>query len=145
MIAFADTLLAGLMGPWPRILAWGVLSGAISMGIYAWIAPQQKMIAYKAQQKELRAKLIRHEGAFGELQSLIRADLLLSLKLCTLAVPAVVLSFLPAAGILYCLLPVFAEITLPTLGAEWTSSVEFWYILAACVSSLAIKFLFRIT
>lgn len=145
MIAYADTLLAGFMSPLPRLILWGTLSGAISMAIYACIAPKQKMTACKACQKEVRAKLLQHEGSFGELRTLIRQDFYLSLALCAFAIPAVIISFLPAAGILYCLLPAYESVTLPSPGPEWTDSAEFWYILSACISSLGIKFLFRIT
>lgn len=144
IVAFLDTALAHYLSPLWRALLWGALSGALSMGIYARLVPGEKLAACKSNQKTLRAALLRHEGPFAELRGMIRKDFVLSLTLCAYALPVVFVSALPAVGLLFGLMPLLEAAPYPSFGPAWTASFEFWYIFAAFLSSLILKFLFRI-
>lgn len=141
-VAFLDTLLSPLPALW-RVIGWGALGAAISMGIYAALSPQQKMHGLKQQQKKARRMLLDHDGDFKELRALIQQDLALSLRLIGLAVLPFLLSLLPLIAIVVPLLDIYAA-PLVSFGPEWMQSFEFWYIGALIAASLVIKILFRI-
>lgn len=142
VIAFLDAL-ASPLPPVLRLCLWGILSAGISMGIYALLSPQQRMLAMKQQQKESRRALLAHEGDFGELNTLIRQDLGLSLRLIGLAIVPFLLSMLPLFFIVVPLLDIYTA-PLVNFGPGWMQSFEFWYIGALVIASLAIKIIFRI-
>jgi hypothetical protein len=139
--------MAGLAdGAWPdwlMVLSWALLSGAVSMTLYAKLSPQVALQALKAEQKASRQALLRHEGSVPELYRMIGKDLILSLKqLAKIFIP-VAISILPVIYIISCLFETYqGEIV--SFGPEWFRGVEAIYLLALLTVSLIIKIKFRI-
>lgn len=140
-----DAALASACSPFIRAWIWGVVTGALSMGIYVLIAPQDKLRAIKAVQKDNKKLLKAYDGEFDGLKALIAKDLSCSMRLVGLSLVPFVVSVAPAFGIMYGLETAYLDIPLPQMGAEWTGNFEFWYILSAILSSLATKIGFKIT
>lgn len=129
-----------------RICLWGTLSGAFCTWIYVLFAPQEKLKVLKGLQKDVRKQLRAYEGEdFGVVRGLIAQDLRHGLKMIGISIVPFVLSVGPAFWIMSELEPIYTPLALLSLGADWTASYEFWYILALVVSSLYIKFAYKIT
>jgi uncharacterized membrane protein (DUF106 family) len=143
-LSLIDGFFAGMLSPLLRAVVWGVLTAAVSMGIYVLIAPQEKLRLVKAEQKANKAKLKAYDGDFEGMSVLIKQDLRCSLKMVTLSLVPFVVSMAPAIALMYGLEDVYANVPFPSLGAEWTENFEFWFLLAAIVVSLAIKVIFKI-
>ncbi len=142
-LVYLDGLLAALP-PSVRALLWGTLTAMVSMGIYAKIAPQDKLRELKAAHKEHKKKMKGYDGDFEGLSVLIKQDLGFSLKLIAASVVPFVASMAPVILLMVGLEDIYANTTFPTMGAEWTGCFEFWFLLAAIVVSLAIKVIFKI-
>lgn len=143
-LALIDGGLAGF-SPAMRAALWGALSGAAGMGLYALAAPQAQLRQCKAAQKEHKNVLRHYDGDFNGLKALIRADLGYSLTQIRLSVLPFLLSMGPLIGLMIGLEALYAPLPFATLGAAWTASFEFWFLLAAVAVSLAVKFIFKIT
>lgn len=143
-LALIDQFFAGLLAPAGRALLWGALTGGLGMGIYALIAPQEKIRAIKAQQKENKAKLKAYDGDFEGMSALLKKDVMFSLKLVAVSVVPFVVSMAPIVLLMVGLEAMYADTPFPTLGAAWTGNFEFWFLLAAIVVSLFLKFFFKI-
>lgn len=140
-----DAALAAFLSPLLRALFWGLVTGAVSMAVYAFIAPQERLRQIKAEQKANKAVLKAYDGDFDGLKTLIFKDLGCSMKQVGLSIVPFIISMIPAFGIMFGLETAYMDVALPQVGAEWTGCFEFWYILSAIVSSLVIKVAFKIT
>lgn len=143
VVSSIDNALAVALPPLWRVCAWAFASAAFSMWIYAKISPQQKIKQLKAAQKESRRALLAHNGSFSEMNSLIRADLALSLRQAGLALFPFVVSLLP---LLWLMMELMIRYNLPLVefGPEWMRGFDFWYIAVLLIVSLAIKMMFNI-
>lgn len=137
--------MAGLFSPLWRAIIWGVATGALSMGIYVLCAPQEKLRQLKAEQKANKLVMKDFDGEFSDMKVLLVKDLKYSLTQVAISLIPFVLSVAPAFAAMYGLEEAYANVVLPTLGAEWTGNFEFWYIFSLLVTSLGIKFTFKIT
>jgi hypothetical protein len=145
VFAFLDGLLSSWLSPTLSISVWGTLSGALCMGIYVIFAPQDKLRVLKVSQKEVRKQLKAYEGEdFSVVRGLIFQDLRAAMKMIGISIVPFVLSVVPAFWIMTELEPLYTSLAFVSLGADWTASYEFWYITALIVSSLYIKFAFKI-
>lgn len=144
-LTLIDAQLAAFLSPLWRAVAWGLFTGTFSMVIYVLCAPQTKLKQLKAAQKENKKLLKGFDGEFDALKVLIKNDLRYSLHQVAISIVPFLLSVAPAFAIMYGLEAAYIGLALPTLGAEWTGNFEFWYIFAVIVSSLGIKFFFKIT
>lgn len=143
VISFLDDLLS----PWApellRIVIWGCLSAAFSMGLYAKLSPQKKLLLLKEEQKASRKQLMSYDGEWDGLSTLIKRDLSLSLKQMGLIFLPFVLSVAPVVVLMTYLLDIYTS-TYTSFGPEWMRGFEFWYILSLLVVSLYLKFKFHI-
>lgn len=137
--------MAAFASPLIRALLWGTLTGIFSMIVYVLVAPQDKLKAIKAEQKANKALLKAYDGEFDGMMALIKKDLGYNLRMVVLSLLPFVLSVAPAFGIMFWLEEIYTGVELPGVGPEWSATFEFWYIVAAIVSSLGIKFAFKIT
>lgn len=92
---FIDGLLGAVLPLVLRIGLWGALGGALSMGFYAFLSPQKKIISIKDEMKVLRAKLRNAGDDFQETMAITRKNLSLSLKLLGTVIGPSLLSALP--------------------------------------------------
>ena len=133
LLSAADGMLA-LPEP-VRIALWGVLGGAISMALYAWLAPQRHLARLKAQAKAARKELDAFDGPLAEAGPLIRATLRASWRQLAAALGPATLASLPLLFLLVWLSNTFghefpqaghpAEIrTEPPTPARWIQSVD---------------------
>jgi hypothetical protein len=143
-VILIDNALAGFVPAFWRIILWGAFSGAFSMGIYAWISPQQKLAVIKGEQKSIRSQLMRYDGEFDGLKKLIAGDLGKSLSQIKLLLIPFVVSVAPVMWIIYTLYDVFGNALYTSFGPEWMQGFEFWYVLTLVIVSLIIKFKFKI-
>ena len=93
--AFAaiDRLMAGAMGPLPRLIAWGCLMAAVTMILYRLISPQRRIQALKAEASAARRDIAAFDGEFDQLTPLIRRSLAASLRqVATILWPALLAS-----------------------------------------------------
>lgn len=139
-----DNSLAPWLPELARIVVWGALSGAFSMAIYAWVSPQPKLAAVRADQKAIRAQLMRYDGPWPGLRQLIQTDLALSMRQIVLMLLPFLLSVSPVLWIIYTLHAIFGDTQYSHFGPEWMRGFEFWYILALIVVSLIIKYKYRL-
>lgn len=145
LLAQADSALAAWCSPVMRSLLWGTLTGVLSMAVYALIAPQEKLRNIKAEQKANKAVLKAYDGDFAGLQVLIKKDLGYSLKMVGLSLFPFAVSVAPAFALMFRLEPLYENVLMPGVGVEWSANFAFWFIVAAIVSSLAVKIGFKIT
>ncbi len=139
-----DGFFADMLPPMVRALLWGVLIAVVSMGIYVLVAPQEKLRSLKAEQKENKAKLKAYDGDFEGMSALLKKDVAYSLKLVVISIVPFIVSLAPAVLLMYGLDILYAQTEFPTVGAEWTGTYEFWFLLSAIVVSLFIKIKFKI-
>lgn len=140
-----DGGMAAFAAPLARALIWGTLTGIISMVVYVLVAPQDTLKAIKAEQRANKAVLKAYDGEFDGMMALIKKDLGCNLRMVGHSLLPFVLSVAPAFGIMFGLEAAYMGVALPGVGPEWSATFEFWYIVAAIVSSLAIKIGFKIT
>ena len=139
-----DGFFSPVLSPALRALLWGILTGAVSMGIYVLVAPQDALKRLKVEQKANKAQLKAYDGDFEGMRMLLKKDVSYSLKLVTASLLPFVVSLAPVVLLMYGLDALYADVTFPTLGAAWTASYEFWFLLSAIVVSLGIKLFFKI-
>lgn len=93
LFALLDSGLGTFAPPLARLLIWGAVGAAISMGLYWLISPQRRITAAKAEALAARQALDAHEGEFGAAWPLMRRMLALALRqLGLVLLPAVVAS-----------------------------------------------------
>ncbi|MCK4910647.1 MAG: hypothetical protein KAR83_03345 [Thermodesulfovibrionales bacterium] len=92
---FIDGVLGTVLPLVFRIGLWGVIGGALSMGFYAFLSPQKKIISIKDEMKVLRADLRNAGDDFQETMDITRKNLALSLKLLGTVIGPSLLSALP--------------------------------------------------
>jgi hypothetical protein len=108
LLAWLDQALAGLLPPAGRIVVWGLVAAAVSMGLYAILSPQHRLRAVRERAAEARRALDRYEGSFAGARPLMGAMFATSLQqLALVLVPAVVAS-LPVLFLLVWLHGAFA-------------------------------------
>lgn len=134
---------AAMLPPLWRIIAWGTVSGLLSMGIYYWLSPQQKIRSVKQTQKESRRTLKTYDGEWNGLKALIADDLALSLRQIRLVLMPFACSVIPLAAAILGLEANYPD-PITGFGPEWMRGFEFWYILTVLTVSLALKIIFKI-
>jgi len=92
LFSAVDRLMASAVPTLARICLWGALAGVLSVAIYAWLSPQDKIAGYKEQLKKYRRELMGNEELdFSEYMAISRKNLKTSmLFLCSAIGPALV-------------------------------------------------------
>lgn len=120
LIAFIDGFLV-FLPPAVRIALWGLVSGVLSMLLYAALSPQSKLSTVKAELQDARALLATADDSFDDLLQLVRRTLRLSFKHLGLVLLPAILASLPIISLL-----------------AWASN-EFGYQFPAPGSSVALQ------
>jgi hypothetical protein len=95
LYSFLDGLLRALLPEWAILVVWGLLGGAISMGLYRLISPQDHLKSIKAEADKSRAAMIAYDGDFDGLLALVRRSLWLSFRHVALTIGPVAAASLP--------------------------------------------------
>jgi hypothetical protein len=93
LFAWADSFMGQFAPPTVRLIIWGIIGAAVSMGLYWLISPQAKIKRNQARTLEARRALDAYEGDFTGAWPQMRRMLALSLKQVGIVfIPAVVAS-----------------------------------------------------
>lgn len=93
LFAWLDERMGQLVSPGVRLVLWGVIGAAVSMGLYWLISPQEKIKRNAAKSIEARRALDAYEGDFAGAWPQIREMLRLSFKqIGIVTLPAVIAS-----------------------------------------------------
>jgi hypothetical protein len=80
LFAWLDGLMNAFAPPTARLVLWGAIGAAVSMGLYWLLSPQQRIAQTKARAQEARRTLDTYEGDFSGAWPHMREMLRLSLK-----------------------------------------------------------------
>ncbi len=80
LFSWLDALMGQFAPPTVRLILWGIIGAAVSMGLYWLLSPQQKIAHTKASALEARRVLDAYEGDFSGVWPHMREMLRLSLK-----------------------------------------------------------------
>lgn len=95
LLTWIDLTLADVLPAGARLVVWGVIAGAASMGLYWLISPQQKLARIKQDVAEARQALAAYDGAFDGVWPLIGRSLSTSFRHLGLALGPALLGSLP--------------------------------------------------
>jgi hypothetical protein len=100
LLAWMDQAMSGLASPTMRLVIWGLLSAALSMGLYWLFSPQGKLNDVKTRALAARRDLNAFDGEFQDAWPLMRSMLGLSFRqLAMTTLPAIVAS-LPVLAVI---------------------------------------------
>ncbi len=100
LIAWVDQAMSGFASPPWRLVIWGLLSAALSMGLYWLCSPQGKLTDIKTRALRARRDLNAFDGDFQDAWPLMRSMLGLSFRqLAMTTLPAIVAS-LPVLAVI---------------------------------------------
>lgn len=66
--------------PFGIVIAWAILAGVISMLVYGWVSPQEKLRQNQAQLQDSQKAMRDYDGDFEGMWQLTRTNLRLSLR-----------------------------------------------------------------
>src|SRR5699024_3196358 len=93
LFAWIDDRVIGFLPPVARLIVWAVIGSVVSMALYWWLSPQERITRLKARLADAQRALDAHEGEFSEAFPLIGTTLHLALKqVAVVTVPAVLAS-----------------------------------------------------
>ncbi len=131
----ADLFMVGVLPPVVRLVVWGIVGAAVSMGLYWLFSPQAMIAGLKVRVKQSRRELDAYDGELKDALPLMGQSLVLALKqVVVILVPGVVsavpLVFLIAwlyTGYAYRLPAAYRDIPLRAVPARfhprWNASV----------------------
>lgn len=79
-IATLDDYLLTIFSPVMTVAVWAALGATISMAIYAFFSPQERLQKIKEEYKRAQGRLIKYDGDFAGQQKIVREVLKLSIK-----------------------------------------------------------------
>lgn len=142
-IGAADGLLAAIPAL-PRLALWGLVSGAVSMGLYAAVSPQRRLAELKDQVRAVRAELNAYDGEFAGAMPLLRRQIGLSFHHLGLTIGPALLAAAPMIAVLVWAAGRFADTTVIAGAPRWAGGWELPLIGGAFVSSVAVKVGFKV-
>ncbi|NIQ02725.1 MAG: hypothetical protein GWM98_22175 [Nitrospinaceae bacterium] len=80
ILTWLDHQLSGFLPAWCWMVILALVSSVLSMGLYAWISPQQKLKQFQQEAQKARSELSKYDGEFDGLPPLVKRVLGLSLK-----------------------------------------------------------------
>jgi hypothetical protein len=95
VLSWLDQVLAAVVPAAGRLVLWGLVAAAASMGLYALLSPQQRLRRVREAAVEARRALDRHDGSFAEARPLMAAMFATSMKQLALVLTPAVLASLP--------------------------------------------------
>jgi len=72
MFAWLDDKAGAIASPAIRLALWGVLAATVSMAIYRWLSPQERIRRGRVDIVQARRQLDAHEGEWDEAKTLMR-------------------------------------------------------------------------
>lgn len=139
-----DASFAWLLGNHARLALWSIASGTLSMLLYKFTSPQQKIRELDVQAAGIRQALAKHDGEFNEALPLIRSNLAVALTRLRVALAP---SLLAGAPIVLCLIGLdaaYAEFEFVPLGPNWLRWWVVGYFILSSAAALTTKFALRI-
>lgn len=101
LFSYIDAFLRSVMPLWGALLFWGLIGGAVVMGLYALVSSQKRISAKKEQIKQLQ-KLLRDESLdFAGTLRLSKQNLMRSLELLGLVLLPSFVSMAPAIVMIF--------------------------------------------
>jgi hypothetical protein len=143
-LSWADGELVRFLPPLARLVLWGALGAFVSMELYRRVSPQARIKAVEADVQEIRRRLDRHEGSFGEGWSLVRDMLSLSARRIVLVGPAAVLASLPLLVIVIWMASAYQGARVLEIGPAWVGGWEVTFFAAVTVFAATLKVVRRI-
>jgi hypothetical protein len=93
LLGWLDQQLGALLPPTARLILWGLIAAALSMGLYWAVSPQGRLTRVKVDALDARKRLDAHDGEFADAWPLMRRMLGLSLRQLAMTTwPAIVAS-----------------------------------------------------
>lgn len=112
-----DGVLAMALPPLPRLAAWAVFAGWLTMAVYRRFSDQEKIRTLKMRQQEQQTAIAGFDGEFAQLLPLIRHALALGFRQLGLSLGPALLATLPVLFIVVWVAGEFAYAT-PAAGSE---------------------------
>jgi hypothetical protein len=125
MHAFSDWML----------LFWAAMSGALSMLLYGWLAPQSRIRKLQRISARVQQRLRSYEGDFRGAMALSRRNVKLAFRRLGLAAGPSLLAGIPVIAVMIWVLPAYEN------RMQWATAAFF---LAAACSALTAKFALKI-
>jgi hypothetical protein len=100
LFAWLDDVLGGFAPAWMRLVLWGVIAAATSMGAYLVLSPQRRIARAKADALAARQALDAYDGEFAGAWPLIRAVLRSAVRQLGLVTWPAIVSSLPVLALL---------------------------------------------
>lgn len=122
-LAWIDQSLLGSLPPVARLVAWGLIASALSMGLYRLISPQARIAALRDAALEARRKMAAYDGEFSGLGEVALASVALSCRHVGAVLWPAVLASLPVLCLLAWLSNAYSH-RMPDPGAELAVGVE---------------------
>jgi hypothetical protein len=93
LLSWIDQALFGALPPVFRLVAWGLIGGVLSMGLYKLISPQARIGELRLAAAEARRRMAAYDGEFSGLGEVAFASLGLSLRhVGVVLLPAIIAS-----------------------------------------------------
>jgi uncharacterized membrane protein (DUF106 family) len=144
LLSWLDGQLALVLPPFWRVVVWGGLSAALSMGLYRRLSQQKAIARVAVELAESRQELSRYQGDFQGLKPRLGRMLRLSLRQVRLTFLPAVAASVPLLFLFPWLGPTFNSETYLPLSPRWLQSAEALYILVLVACSLLIRITFKI-
>jgi hypothetical protein len=117
LFAWLDGYMSYSAPPTARLVLWGIISAAVSMGLYWLLSPQRKIAQTKARALKARRALDSYEGDFAGAWPHMREMLRLSLKQVGIILWPAVVASLPVLCLLVWMSTAYGY-HYPALGAK---------------------------
>lgn len=95
VLSWADSVLAALLPPLARIMVWGEVAAAVSMGLYRLTATRRRMARIAAEERRIKITLADESLAIADGLVLVRRLLRLAVSRIGLLLPTVLVAALP--------------------------------------------------
>lgn len=140
LFAALDQLMATGILATVRLIIWGVIGGAVTMGLYKLLSPQAKIGGAKRAAKAARRRLFEFDGEFADAGPLIRNQFVAAFKHIGLVVPATLLAMFPLLALLVWLDTTYGQGNASYLpvGPEWARSWMMVFFPVMMIASLLI-------
>lgn len=100
LFAWIDQVISGVASPTLRLVFWGLVAAALSMGLYWLLSPQGKLNDVKIRALEARQKLNAFDGEFADAWPMMRSMLGLSLKQLGMTTMPAILASIPVLALI---------------------------------------------
>lgn len=139
-----DRALDFLPGP-VRVLLWGTVLGAVAMGLYGLVSPQEKIGEAAEASAEARREMRQYDGTeLSVVWELSRASLKLSLRQFGLVLLPTLVAAVPVLLVIMGLETVYAETLMIPFGPEWFRSWHTVLLAGLSVGAIGVKVAFKI-